>query len=149
MVQVRPFEEADSEQASRLIVRCLREVNSRDYTGEQIQRICEAFTPQQVARRFGECTSFVAVKDEQVIGTATLKGNEVGSVFVTPDLHGLGIGKLLMNHVESVAAKSGLTTLTAYASLAAIGFYKHLGYRPIREKVEPDGEVTLEIEKHL
>jgi len=78
-----------------------------------------------------------------------LKGNEVGSVFVRPDLHGKGIGKMLMDRVERVARQEGVEVLKAYSSLAAINFYRHLGYEQRREKREPDGEVTIEIKKRL
>jgi len=149
VIEIRPFEAPDSEQASYVITRCLKEINSRDYTEGQIQKICDAFTPKNILKRFSERKSFVAVQYEQVIGTATLKGQEIGSMFVNPDFQGCGIGKLLIKHIEDVAKKSNVTQLKAYSSIAAIEFYKHLGYHEIKEKVEPDGEITIEIEKTL
>ncbi len=129
-------------------MRCLKEVNSRDYTPSQIERLCGEFTPGKVRERFGERLSFVAVQEE-VVGTATLKEDELGSVFVYPDLHGGGVGKLLVTHVEEVARGRGLEALRAYSSLTALDFYLHLGYEAVEKKVEPDGEVTVEIRKSL
>ena len=146
---IRPFALADSEQASGVIVRCLKEVNSHDYTPNQIVRLCGEFTPDKVRERFGGEASFVAVQDSIVVGTATLKDEEVGSVFVLPDLHGKGVGKLLMDRIEAEARKNGIDVLKAYSSLAAVNFYLHLGYRQLREKHGPDGEITLEVEKRL
>ena len=146
---IRPFALADSEQASGVIVRCLKEVNSRDYAPDQITRLCGEFTPDKVKERFGGRTSFVAVQNSVVVGTVTLKGDEVGSVFVRPDLHGKGIGELLMSRIEVEAGKNGTDVLRAYSSLAAVHFYLRLGYRQLREKRELDGEVTLEVKKQL
>lgn len=149
MVSIRPYTPEDSEQASNVIIRCLREINSRDYTPGQVERLCQEFTPEKVQKRFSDRESFVAVQGDQVVGTATLKGDELGSVFVRPDLHGSGIGRHLTEHVEATARQNGMSVLRAYSSLAAIDFYAHLGYERLQEKLEPDGEVTIEIEKDL
>ena len=150
MINIRPFYPDDSEGASAVITRCLREVNSRDYTPSQIERLCGKFTPEKVRKRFGE-SSCVAVhsEDEEVVGTATLREDELGSVFVRPDWHGHGVGKLLVLHVEEVAKGRGVAVIGAYSSLTALKFYLHLGYEEVDEKVEPDGEVTVEIRKQL
>ena len=79
--EIRPFHLDDSGEASAVIVRCLREVNSRDYTPHQVERLCGEFTPEKVQERFGR-SSFVAVRDKEVIGTATLQTDKLGSVFV-------------------------------------------------------------------
>ena len=146
---IRPFHAGDSEHASDLIRRCLREVNSRDYMPGQIERLCAEFTPDKVRGRFDGRLSYVAVYAEEVVGTATLREVELGSVFVRPDLHGYGVGKRLVYHVEEVARKRGIEVLRAYSSLFALPFYLHLGYERLGQKVEPDGEVTMEIQKRL
>ena len=150
MIDIRPFRSDDSEETSAVITRCLQEVNSRDYTPSQIERLCGEFTPEKMRKRFGE-SSFVAVhsKGEEVVGTATLRADELGSVFVRPDLHGHGVGKSLVLHVEEVARQRGVMVIRAYSSLTALTFYLHLGYKEVDEKVEPDGEVTVKIRKQL
>lgn len=148
-VGIRPFVVDDSEQASRVIIRCLREVNSRDYTPSQIERLRREFSPSKVRERFGSRASFVAFQNDVVLGTATLDGDEVGSVSVCPDLQNKGVGRALMEHIEVVAKASRTDFLRGYSSLAAVHFYLHLGYEKLREKRESDGEVTIEIEKRL
>ena len=99
--------------------------------------------------RFAQRSSFVAVHGDEVVGTATLQGDELGSVFVCPDLHGQGLGKRLVTHVETVAKEGGVERLRAFSSLSALDFYLHLGYERLGEKRELDGEVTLEVRKQL
>lgn len=148
-IGIRPFVVDDGEQVSRVIIRCLREVNSRDYTSSQIERLCREFSPSKVRERFGNRASFVAFQNDVVVGTATLDGDEIRSVFVRPDLQNKGIGRVLMEQIEVAAKASGADVLRGYSSLAAIHFYLHLGYEKLREKREADGEVTIEIEKQL
>ena len=40
--------------------------------------------------------------DNLVVGFIALIGNEVGAIFVKPDLHGKGIGRELMEHAKSI-----------------------------------------------
>ncbi len=127
----------------------MQEVNSRDYAPSQIERLCAEFTSEKVRERFGKRLSFVAVQKDEVVGTATLQKDELGSVFVRPDLQGQGVGKQLVAHVEEVAKERGVERLGAYSSLIALPFYLHLGYERLGEKREPDGEVTVEIQKRL
>lgn len=148
-VFVRPFAPDGSEQVSKVIVRCLKAVNSRDYTPGQIDRLCAAFTPGRVLERFGNRVRLVAVQKGALVSTAMLQDNEVGSVFVCPDFHGRGVGKTLVEHIEAVARQNGVGLIKAYSSLTAVGFYLYLGYEKLREKRELDGEVTIEVEKRL
>ncbi len=78
-----------------------------------------------------------------------MEGDEVGSVFVCPDVHGRGVGKALMEHVEGVVIQNGVSLVKAYSSLTAVGFYFGLGYEKLREKHELDGEVTVRLEKRF
>lgn len=93
--------------------------------------------------------SFVAVQDKAIVGTATLRGDEVGSVFVRPDLHGRGVGRALVEQMEAQARANGLSALKAYSSLYAVAFYLRLGFGRLYEKHEPDGEVAVLMEKPL
>ena len=70
-------------------------------------------------------------------------------MFVRPDLHGQGVGKRLVLHVEAIAEGRSVERLRASSSLTALPFYLHLGYEALREEREPDGEVTVEIRKQL
>jgi GNAT superfamily N-acetyltransferase len=149
MIEVRPFTPSDSEEASNIIVRCLREVNRNEYTEGQIERLCNAFSPAKLDKRFSDRKSFVAVMNDSIVGTATIKHNELGSVFVDPDFHRRGVGRILVDFIESLARRDGITLLKANSSLTAVNFYQQLGYEILGERCEPDGEVTIEIEKQL
>lgn len=146
---IRPFQPDDSPAVSALIIRCLKEVNQADYTPQQIERLCQAFAPDQVKKRFGQRLSFVALQKGQIIGTVTLKQNEIGSLFILPDYHKRGIGQQLLRHIEQVALQNKQTEVIAYSSLTAIDFYQHHGYTQIDQKEEADGEISLKIQKYL
>lgn len=81
---------------------------------------------------------FVALDGARVVGTASLAGDVVRSVFVLPERQGHGVGKVLMRHVEDVARAGGMQQLRVPASLTAVPFYSTLGYAVVREVVDGD-----------
>jgi len=81
---------------------------------------------------------FVALDGARVVGTASLAGDVVRSVFVLPERQGLGVGKALMRHVEGIARAGGVQKVRVPASLTAVPFYSALGYAVIREVVDGD-----------
>ncbi|OOW01726.1 GNAT family N-acetyltransferase [Pseudomonas sp. MF6396] len=133
--QVRQALETDAPAISRVIVQALRTSNSQDYSPAVIARVEQSFSPEALlglmARR-----QVVAQLGGQVVGTASLEGDVVRTVFVAPDRQGLGIGRALMLHVEELAGASGVQALRVPSSLTAQAFYARLGYAVVREVVE-------------
>ncbi|SOP96327.1 GNAT family acetyltransferase [Pseudomonas syringae pv. syringae] len=83
-----------------------------------------------------------------VVGTASLEGEVVRSVFVDPDRHRRGVGRLLMAELERVARKAGAVRMVVPSSLTAQGFYWALGFNVVREHLEGE-ERTLIMERQL
>ncbi|RMR39077.1 Acetyltransferase [Pseudomonas amygdali pv. mori] len=83
-----------------------------------------------------------------VVGTASLEGQVVRSVFVDPDWHRRGVGRLLMAKLERVALETDIGLLIVPSSLTAQEFYKALGFRLVREHQEGE-ERTLIMERQL
>jgi citrate lyase synthetase len=87
--------EADANQISAVILRTLRETNSKDYTDEIIERVERSFSPSVVLQLIDKRTVFVATVGGNIIGTASLYGSVIRTVFVAPNAQAQGIGKLL------------------------------------------------------
>jgi GNAT superfamily N-acetyltransferase len=130
-VLIRPYRDGDAPAVAAIIARCVREINSRDYPPEIVERMCAHFTPARVAELAGERQMVVAETDA-VIGTVSRAGNKVYSMFVLPEFIGRGIGRDLMNHIENLAAADGHAFMETGASITAHGFYQRLGYTDIR-----------------
>lgn len=132
MVEIRSLRAGDSAAVSDVIGQCLREVNSRDYPGEIISRMCEYFSPARIEQLAEERQTFVAVEDEAVVGTVSLDGNKVFTMFVRPRMIGRGVGRRLMQHIEALAAGDGHDFMETGASITAHAFYQRLGYVDVR-----------------
>lgn len=140
---IRPAREADAEAISRVIVQTLRLSNAADYPPQVIERVAANFDACGVRGLMQSRQVFVAFDDERVVATASLAGDVVRSVFVSPELQGRGVGKALMRHIEGVARGAGVQQLRVPASLTALPFYTALGYAVVREVVEGDERIFV------
>ena len=136
MIEVKEYDEKYVEQISNIITRNLLEVNSKDYGIESVMKMAKDFTVDKLKDTLKNRTKvFVALKDDEVVGTASIDLSWYNpdeywilSVFVKPENHCEGIGKLLIKSIEKYAINSNFKKLIIPASITANEFYHKLGY---------------------
>lgn len=81
-----------------------------------------------VANDYLPITTFwiAAGADDRPVGFMGLSGAHIDSLFVDPDRHGAGIGRLLVGHAVQLAGP--LTVDVNAQNPQAVGFYRHLGF---------------------
>jgi len=145
---IRPAREDDAEAISVVVLRALRETNAKDYTDENIERIARGFGPDAVRTLIENRIVFVATQGGRVVGTASLDGHVVRTVFVNPDMQARAIGRLLMAEIERTARGQNIPALTLSSSITAENFYAKLGYVAVRDNYHGD-ERTIIMERRL
>jgi len=133
---------------SRTILRALRITNAVDYPPHVIVAVAENFTPKHVLAHLANRQVFVAVVDGNVVGTASLHGRVVRSVYVDPDHQGTGIGGKLMDAVEELAKSQSTDWLSVPSSITAQEFYRRRGFVFVRYEHHGD-ERTIVMKKHI
>ena len=146
--EIRISQADDSDDLSRLIVAALRNTNGQDYSLETIERVEKSFSSSAVMDLMSRRKVFVATIDDKVVGTASLDGRVVRTVFVEPSNQGKGIGRKLMEVVESEARKQGVEALVVPSSITAEAFYTKLGFMPVRDNYHGE-ERTIIMERRL
>ncbi|WP_245272693.1 hypothetical protein [Mesorhizobium sp. LNHC221B00] len=91
--KVRVARESDAADISAVILRSLRESNARDYSPGIIARVEPSFSPSAVLELMGKRDVFVAMIASRIVGTASLDGEVIRTVFVGPDVQGQGVGR--------------------------------------------------------
>jgi len=145
---IRPAQAGDAAGISRVIIRALRETNAKDYTPDIIARVELSFSPAAVERLIDQREVFVAEMDNRVVGTASLDGQALRTMFVLPEVQGRGIGRLLVQRIERVARERQLAILTVPATVTAESFYARLGFTAVREAYHGE-ERTIVMERVL
>lgn len=145
---ILPAREDDAADISAVILRALREANAKDYTDEIIERVERSFSPDAVRELIGKRIVFIATIGNRVVGTASLDGSVVRTVFVAPDVQAQGIGKMLMAEIERTARARNIASLTVPSSITAESFYTGLGFSAVRDSYHGD-ERTIIMERSL
>lgn len=137
MVEIHEYDEKYAEQISNIITRNLLEINSKDYGTEKVKTMAKDFTVEKLKTTFKNRKKvFVAIKNNEVVGTAGIDVSwynpdeyYILSVFVKPENHGEGIGRLLIKTLENYAIHCNFKKLIIPASITAHEFYYKLGYQ--------------------
>ncbi|MCI8956007.1 MAG: GNAT family N-acetyltransferase [Eubacterium sp.] len=153
-VNIRKFEKKDAEPISRLIVRNFLEVNSKDYGIEAMKELAQSHDADWVRRIAGYAHMYVFERENQVIGVGSISsfwGSETESilltVFVLPEFHGKGIGRLIINTLEADELFTRANRIEIPASITAVEFYRKLGYDFKNGVKELDDEGHYRLEK--
>jgi GNAT superfamily N-acetyltransferase len=147
-IEIRPATPADADAVSRVVVRSLRETDGKDYPPQVIEAVAARYTAKRVRELMASRRVLVAVRSGTLVGTASLEGDLVQSVYASPEQQGAGIGTSLMAAIEGLARSEGLKALNVASSITAEGFYRKLGFSEFGR--EGHGEERLiRLEKSL
>ncbi|MGR9075292.1 GNAT family N-acetyltransferase [Rhizobium leguminosarum] len=147
-IEIRRAIGRDAPLISELVTNTIRISNSADYPASVIERVIGNFSPDAILRLMDSRIVWIALQGGEPVGTASLDGDMVRTVFVSPTVQGRGIGRRLMQTVEIAAFASGVKALQVPASLTARYFYARLGYNEVQEVIFGD-ERTFVMEKQI
>ena len=124
----------DAQAISNVVIAALRESNARDYAPPVIIAVEQHFCPTSILNLMQQRQMYVAVLEQQVVGTASLDQAVVRSVFVSPTHQGRGIGQQLMARLKDAAIAAQIAELRVPSSLTAESFYAQLGFEKVRDE---------------
>ena len=147
-IPVRPATEDDADAIAALIQRTLRVSNAADYSVAEIGHVFALFTPGRVEARIRRQDVFVAEIDGEIVATVGYEGGQLWARFGVPERQRLGLGTLLVQHIEDHARRRGARELGLSASLTGVEFYERLGYRRTAHRIHASG-ATYDMVKGL
>ncbi len=133
----RLFKPEDAQEISPMIHRAVCIRDNTGYTRAQIESLASHYTPENFCKHLNRKVVYVCTKENEIIGTATLRDDEIMAVFIEPEHQGKGIGTCLMDFLEHEAQAKGLERVWLVAGLPAVKFYEKRGYEFVREKMHP------------
>jgi GNAT superfamily N-acetyltransferase len=143
IIEIRRATALDADDISRVVIRALRMTNAQHYPAHVIDAAVANFAPDRVAERLICRHTFVATANGAVVGTASLDGSMIRSVFVAPEFQDQGIGRRLMDSVEELALAHSVAKVSVPSSVSAQGFYERLGFVTVREDMRGDERIIL------
>ena len=152
---VRLFEKEDAREVSELIIRTLRAVNIRDYTHEYIEELVPQMQPEKIIGRAAWTHFYVVMDGSCIVGCGAIGpywGKEDESsfftIFVLPEYQGKGVGRTIMETLETDEYFLRAKRVEIPASITACAFYRKFGYDYKNGVMEPDKEGLIRLEKY-
>ncbi|GEO69203.1 hypothetical protein LAC03_11130 [Levilactobacillus acidifarinae] len=153
-IQARRFEVSDAEAVALLVARTLRESNSKDYSGEYIEKDVQRLSAKFFIEKSKQTHFYVFCDQNQIVGTGAIGpywGSETEfslfDIFVSPDHQGQGIGRLIIETLEADVDFKCAQRIEIPASITGLGFYRHMGYDFKDGNKEIDNERLYRLEK--
>ena len=151
---LRPFLASDTPELAAILSTAVFELMEDDYDSDQLEVwAAPADDEDAFAKRLGSALTLVAERDGEPVGFIALTENRVIELlYVRPDVAGEGVGTLLCDAIERLAAARGAKSLTVDASDTSLNFFKNRRYIARRRNTVPHGAVwlgTTTVEKNL
>ena len=154
-MKVRRFKEEDAQEVRNLIVRNFLEVNSKDYGISAMEKLAKAYNAEKVLNVASYAHMYVFEFDGKIIGTGSISsfwGSETESIlltiFVLPELHGNGIGRIIMQTLGQDELYLRADRIEIPSSITATEFYRKFGYDYKDGIKELDSEQHYRLEKY-
>ncbi len=100
-----------------------------------------------------EAEQLVAERDGRIVGTCRLLMDgavaRLGRMAVSREVRGRGVGALLLDRADRLAADHGASRILLHAQVAARGVYDRAGYRAVSGVFVEEGIEHLTMEKDL
>ncbi|MBR0302505.1 MAG: GNAT family N-acetyltransferase [Clostridia bacterium] len=153
-MKIRRFIDSDAAEVTEMIKTTERISNSKDYSPEYLEAICAKQTPDWAARRASRTHFYVAEEDGRIVGCGAVgpyrdKEDESAlfNIFVLPEYQGRGIGRAIVETLESDEFFLRAKRVEIAASITGVGFYRKLGYDFKDGKKELDDGMLYHLEK--
>ncbi len=129
---LRPYLPADAPVLAAILCASIDELTAEDYTEDQRAAwMSIADDEAEFAKRLASRLTLVATMGGAPVGFAALEGTElIDLLYVFPSAAGQGVGTLLCDALEKLAAARGGKKLTVDSSDTAEPFFKKRGYIP-------------------
>src|ERR1700720_1645210 len=126
---LRPYLPADAPLLAEIFRASIEELTAEDYSEAQRGVWADAADDPAFSARLAQGLTLVATLGGSVVGFVSLKGaDDIDLSFIHPAVAGQGIGAMLCDAVERLAAARGAARLTADVSDTARGFFERRGF---------------------
>ena len=153
-MNIRRIKETDAKAVSDLIRKTIKISNTKDYPADLMDQLIEYETPERVMERASWTHFYVVCEGDAIIGCGAIGSywgkedeSSLFTIFVLPEYQGKGIGKAIIETLESDEFFLRAKRIEIPASITGVPFYLKMGYGYKDGIKEPDEEHLIRLEK--
>ncbi|MBI2069005.1 MAG: GNAT family N-acetyltransferase [Elusimicrobia bacterium] len=131
-VEVRVASPKDAADLARVNRRSILEICAKDYPGVDLSAWVENKTPENFRKWEGDSdkTVVTGLLDGKIHGVGLLKHDGwIKLCYVSPEALGKGLGKAILQFMETEAKTKGIKTIKLESTITAKDFYLRNGYK--------------------
>jgi putative acetyltransferase len=127
---LRPFLPSDAEDLVAIFRASVEDLTADDYGEAQREAWASVADDEEAfVARLGKALTLVATLEGTVVGFTSLEDSErIETLYVHPAVARQGVGTMLCDALEKLAAARGIARLSVDASDSARDFFAHRGY---------------------
>lgn len=152
---LRAYLPGDEAAMAELVDYTLQKSNKSDYTPAYLKKIAESHSAAYFAERAKDSHFYVVCHGKKIVGCGGVTGYHGGtdesyliSVFVHPGYQKKGLGRMILEALETDEYFTRARRAELASSITAAGFYRKLGYDYKNGAAEPDGAGVIPMEKY-
>lgn len=142
-MKIRSFKKSDSLSCSSLVERSILSTHKDHYTTEQITSLLKLYSFEKFESYPPNQAIYVAEKNNRVVGVGSILEGKIKGLYVDPEYFGQKVGGSLLGVLESTAKDNGFSSVSTYASLNALEFYKAAGYHKVSDHMDENGPAVV------
>ncbi len=125
---IRPMRPQDVDRVSELIVAAIRAGLPGSYPADVLAGLIDGNSPTAVSAHAPKQVDYVCEQAGRIVAMIGLKRNEIGHLFVDPQVARRGIGRRLVAFAAEQLRAAGRPDMIVLSSLNAVGFYANCGF---------------------
>ncbi|WP_131782883.1 GNAT family N-acetyltransferase [Legionella gresilensis] len=136
-ITVRPYQEVDAPALAAIYYNTIHQVNSRDYSPEQINAWApvSSLQAERWNPKWKRIVPLVAILHDKIVGFAEFEATgHIDCFYVHHSYQGHGAGKALMREIENKAKQEQIPRLYAEVSITAKPFFEKCGFVVVKEQ---------------
>jgi len=134
-IEFRKFKIGDEIKIENIIAKTLREVNIKDESIEEIEKLIEYLNKDRILYRAKKFHMYVICDNDKIIGVGavgpywdSLTEASLFNIFILPEYQGKGLGRKLIEILENDEYCKNANRIEVPASITGLEFYRHMGY---------------------
>jgi len=129
-LKIKHAEEKDCDSVSSIIGTTISDIYPRYYPLGVVNFFLSYHSKDKVRNAINNKELYLISEGEIIVGTGSVKNNEIGRLFILPGYQRQGYGRYLIDFLEKIILEKN-NSITLDASLPAMHFYMQRGYKPI------------------
>lgn len=136
-MRIRLYKREDLETIMHLYYECVHEINSQDYSEEELDVMAPKFPDRYHWESAMEKNhTIVCEANNHVVGFANIgMTGFLDDLYVDKNYLGKGYASEMLQHLENYSRAKGNYIINVYAPITAVSFFKKHGYHVVEESI--------------